>query len=96
MREQEEWHRAVRPRDAAVTEAAKGALDRYGTSASASRMVAGEHPVQRELERALADFYDVEDCVAFVSSHATNVTVIGAMVRSRRSDRARCARAQQH
>ncbi|MDR5757597.1 aminotransferase class I/II-fold pyridoxal phosphate-dependent enzyme [Caballeronia sp. LZ035] len=65
--------------DAIVTEAAKAALDRYGTSASASRMVAGERPVQRELERALARFYDVEDCVAFVSGHATNVTVIGAL-----------------
>ncbi|MFX1766422.1 aminotransferase class I/II-fold pyridoxal phosphate-dependent enzyme [Paraburkholderia sp. A1RI-2L] len=65
--------------DAAVTEAAKQALDRYGTSASASRMVAGERPVQRELERALANFYEVEDCVAFVSGHATNVTVIGAL-----------------
>jgi 8-amino-7-oxononanoate synthase len=42
-------------------------------------MVAGERPVQRELEHALARFYDVEDCVAFVSGHATNVTVIGAL-----------------
>ncbi|WP_322013573.1 aminotransferase class I/II-fold pyridoxal phosphate-dependent enzyme [Paraburkholderia sp. J12] len=65
--------------DALVTARAKDAIDRYGMSASASRMVAGERPVQRELERAIAQLYDTEDCVAFVSGHATNVTVIGAL-----------------
>jgi 8-amino-7-oxononanoate synthase len=65
--------------DPAVTAQAKHAIDRYGMSASASRMVAGERPVQRELERALADLYGTDDCVAFVSGHATNVTVIGAL-----------------
>ena len=61
----------------AVNKAAKDAIDRYGTSASASRLVAGERPVQRELEKALADLYEVEDCVVFVSGHATNVSTIG-------------------
>ena len=40
-------------------------------------MVAGERPIQRDLERALAAVYGVEDCVAFVSGHATNVSTIG-------------------
>ena len=61
----------------AVNKAAKDAIDRYGTSASASRLVAGERPIQRELEKALADLYEVEDCVVFVSGHATNVSTIG-------------------
>ncbi|MCF1635598.1 aminotransferase class I/II-fold pyridoxal phosphate-dependent enzyme, partial [Klebsiella pneumoniae] len=65
--------------DAEVSASAKAAVDQYGTSASASRMVAGERPVQRELERALASVYEVDDCVAFVSGHATNVTVIGCL-----------------
>ncbi|HEV3431570.1 MAG TPA: aminotransferase class I/II-fold pyridoxal phosphate-dependent enzyme, partial [Paraburkholderia sp.] len=65
--------------DPAVMTAAQDAITRYGTSVSASRMVAGERPVQRDLERALADFYETDDCVAFVSGHATNVTVIGAL-----------------
>ncbi len=60
-----------------VNKAAKAATDRYGTSASASRLVAGERPVQRELEVALAEFYEVDDCVVFVSGHATNVSTIG-------------------
>ncbi|WP_025101555.1 aminotransferase class I/II-fold pyridoxal phosphate-dependent enzyme [Burkholderia sp. A1] len=65
--------------EASVSARAKEAIDRYGTSASASRMVAGERPVQRELEQALAGFYETDDCVVFVSGHATNVTVIGSL-----------------
>jgi 8-amino-7-oxononanoate synthase len=60
-----------------VSEAAKQAIDKYGTSASASRPVAGERPIQRELEHALAKLYDVDDSIVFVSGHATNVTTIG-------------------
>ena len=60
-----------------VSAAAKAAIDRYGTSASASRLVSGERPIHRELERALADVHGVDDCVVFVSGHATNVSTIG-------------------
>lgn len=62
-----------------VLAAAREALERYGTSVGASRLVAGERPVQRELERALATLYGADDCVAFVSGHATNVSTIGAL-----------------
>ena len=61
----------------AVTEAAKAAIDHYGTSVSASRPVSGDRPIHRELERELADLYEVEDAITFVSGHATNVTTIG-------------------
>ena len=60
-----------------VAAAAKEAIDRYGTSVSASRLVSGERPIHRSLERALADHIGVEDAVVFVSGHATNVTTIG-------------------
>jgi 8-amino-7-oxononanoate synthase len=63
----------------AVNKAAREAIDRYGTSASASRLVAGERPIQRELEEALAELYGVEDCVVFVSGHATNVSTIATL-----------------
>lgn len=65
--------------DERVNQAAKDAIDRYGTSASASRLVAGERPIQRELEEAIAGLYEVEDCIAFVSGHATNVTTISTL-----------------
>jgi len=60
-----------------VNAAAKAAIDRYGTSASASRLVSGERPIHRELEQALAAVHGVDDCVVFVSGHATNVSTIG-------------------
>lgn len=62
-----------------VSQAAKDAIDCYGTSASASRLVAGERPVQRELEEALAALYEVDDCIVFVSGHATNVSTISTL-----------------
>ena len=66
-----------------VNQAAKDAIDRYGTSASASRMVSGERAVQQELEQGIADLYGVDGCVAFVSGHATNVTTIGYLFGTR-------------
>lgn len=63
-----------------VGAAAKAAIDRYGTSTSASRLVAGERPIHRELEHALAEVYAAEACVVMVSGHATNVGVIGQLV----------------
>ncbi len=65
--------------DPRVNQAAKDAIDRYGTSASASRLVAGERPVQRELEEAIAGLYEVDDAIVFVSGHATNVTTIATL-----------------
>lgn len=60
-----------------VNKAAKAAIDRYGTSASASRLVSGERPVQQELEAELAEIYGVDAAITFVSGHATNVTTLG-------------------
>jgi 8-amino-7-oxononanoate synthase len=62
-----------------VNAAAKAAIDRYGTSASASRLVSGERPIHRELERELAELHGVDGCVVFVSGHATNVSTIGQL-----------------
>jgi 8-amino-7-oxononanoate synthase len=66
--------------DPRVNEAARRAIERYGTSVSASRLVSGERPVHRSLERALAALYGVDDCLAFVSGHATNVSAIGCLL----------------
>ena len=63
-----------------IIAAAKDAIDRYGVSASASRHVAGERPVHRELERALAEHYRVGDSLVFVSGYATNLGVIGHLI----------------
>lgn len=63
-----------------VSEAAKAAIDEYGTSVSASRVVAGERDIHRQLESKLAEIYDVEDAVVLVSGYATNLTVIGNLL----------------
>ena len=66
--------------EAEVDAAAKAAIDRYGTSAGASRLVSGEKQVHRDLEQALAAFLGTPAAIAFVSGHATNVTTIGHLL----------------
>ena len=63
--------------DARVSQAAKQAIDMYGTSVSASRLVSGERPIHQKLESAIAKTYGVDDAIVFVSGHATNVSTIG-------------------
>jgi 8-amino-7-oxononanoate synthase len=66
--------------DPRVDAAAVAAVERFGTSVSASRVVSGERPFHRALETAIARFLGVEDAVAMVSGHATNVTTIGHLL----------------
>jgi 7-keto-8-aminopelargonate synthetase-like enzyme/acyl-CoA synthetase (AMP-forming)/AMP-acid ligase II/acyl carrier protein len=63
-----------------VSKAAKEAIDRYGTSTSASRLVSGEKTIHGELERAIAGFLGVEACLSMVGGHSTNETVIGHLL----------------
>lgn len=63
-----------------VIAAAERAIERYGVSASASRVVAGERPAHRDLEASLAAHYGADDSLVFVSGYATNVGVIGQLV----------------
>lgn len=63
-----------------VLRAAHDAIARWGTSASASRLVSGERAVHRDLEEALASFTGVPAALAFVGGHATNVTTIAHLL----------------
>ncbi len=69
--------------DRRVLDATHQAIEHYGTSVSASRIVAGERPFHGALERALADCYHSDDALAFVSGHATNVSTIAMLVGTR-------------
>jgi 8-amino-7-oxononanoate synthase len=60
-----------------VSAAAKAAIDLYGTSASASRMAAGQLPLHLELEREISLMLGVDGCVTFPSGYLTNVSIIG-------------------
>lgn len=66
--------------DPLVNQRAKEAIDRFGISASASRLVAGERPVHVELEHALAKVYGVDAAVCFVSGYLTNVAAISCLM----------------
>ena len=63
-----------------IAAAAKAAIDRWGTSVSASRPVSGERQIHRDLERALARLHGAEDSIALVGGHSTNVTLIGHLL----------------
>ena len=60
-----------------VKDAAKAAIDKYGTSASGSRLLAGEKMVHKELEKEIADWKHTEDAIVCVGGHSTNVTFVG-------------------
>jgi 8-amino-7-oxononanoate synthase len=60
-----------------VNEAAKAAIDAYGTSASGSRLLAGEKSLHGELEREIADWKHAEAALVCVGGHSTNVTIVG-------------------
>ncbi|MFL5365948.1 MAG: aminotransferase class I/II-fold pyridoxal phosphate-dependent enzyme [Myxococcales bacterium] len=68
--------------DPHVTRAAQAAVERYGTSVSASRVASGEKPLHRELEQELASFLGCEDSMATVSGHGVFVTVIGHIMQA--------------
>lgn len=69
--------------DARISGAAKRAIDEFGTSVSASRLVAGERAFHGELEKQLASLYGVDDTVTMVSGHATNATTVGHLLGQR-------------
>lgn len=63
--------------DPAVSAAAKAAVDQYGTSVSASRLVSGEKTIHGQLERGIAEFLGVDDAITYVGGHSTNESTIG-------------------
>jgi len=63
--------------DPQVIKASQEAVEKYGTSVSASRLVSGEKPIHRELEQGIADFIGVEDAITYVGGHSTNESTIG-------------------
>jgi 8-amino-7-oxononanoate synthase len=58
-----------------VRRAAKEAIDRFGCSASASRMVGGNNTILDELDAELATFLGTERAVVFPCGYGTNASV---------------------
>lgn len=59
-----------------VTRAAKEAIDRFGTSGSASRMVGGNTTIHDELDAELAAFLGAERATVFPCGYGTNASVL--------------------
>ncbi len=60
----------------AVAEAARAAIDRWGTGSGASRLVTGSRPVHRQLEEALAAWKGSERAVLFPTGFSANLAVL--------------------
>ncbi|MEU1198206.1 aminotransferase class I/II-fold pyridoxal phosphate-dependent enzyme [Streptomyces sp. NPDC005813] len=63
-----------------VCEAAAQAVERHGTSVSASRLLSGNRRLHLDLEKELASALGCEAALTLVSGHAANVTLIGHLV----------------
>lgn len=66
-----------------VIGAVQEAVGKYGASASASRITSGEIEIYPNLERKLADIYDVEAAIIATSGYLTNSGVIGFLMSER-------------
>ena len=66
--------------DEDVTRAAQDAVARWGSSVSASRVVSGERPVHRELEREIARFIGAEDAIVYIGGVPANVSTISHLL----------------
>ena len=62
-----------------VRAAAQAAIDRFGTGATASRLVSGTRSVHAELENALAHWKSTEAALVFSTGYAANMGVLSAL-----------------
>ena len=63
-----------------LREAARRAIEEYGTSAVASRLVSGTMRLHQELERALAEFKGTPQALVFNCGYMANVGVISSLL----------------
>ncbi|MEO0948804.1 MAG: 8-amino-7-oxononanoate synthase [Cyanobacteria bacterium J06641_5] len=66
--------------DERLIAAAVAATHTYGTGSTGSRLLTGQRPLHRELERAIATFKQTEDAIVFSSGYLANLGSIAALV----------------
>src|SRR5688572_21917362 len=66
--------------DARVKDAARAALDRYGTGLTGSRFLNGTLDLHLELERELADWMGTEDALVYTTGYLANTGAIGTLL----------------
>lgn len=65
--------------DPRVKEAAKQAIDKYGTGCTGSRFLNGTLDIHIELEQKIAAFMNKEDCVLFSTGYMTNQGILSSL-----------------
>lgn len=63
-----------------INEAAKAAIDKYGTGTHGVRLLAGTLRLHEELEATIASFKRAEAAVTFSSGYVTNLTAVSTLV----------------
>jgi len=63
-----------------INEAAKKAIDRFGTGTNGVRTLAGSLTLHDELEETIAHFKNAEAAITYTSGYVTNLTVVSALV----------------
>jgi len=66
--------------DSRVKDAAREALERFGTGLTGSRFLNGTLSLHLELERELADFMGTEDALVFTTGYLANTGAIGTLL----------------
>ncbi len=68
-----------------VREAARNAIDKYGTSMTGSRLVNGSMRLHNELEEKLAAYHGKEAGLVFTTGYQVNIATISALLSNKRS-----------
>ncbi len=63
-----------------INEAAKKAVDKFGTGTNGVRTLAGTLTIHNELEETIANFKHAEAAITFSSGYATNLSVISTLM----------------
>ncbi|MGE5462665.1 MAG: aminotransferase class I/II-fold pyridoxal phosphate-dependent enzyme [Syntrophothermus sp.] len=63
-----------------INEAAKRAVDKFGTGTNGVRTLAGTLTIHDELEETIANFKHAEAAITYTSGYATNLTVISTLM----------------
>jgi 8-amino-7-oxononanoate synthase len=66
-------------RESALLEGARAALEQFGSGGRASRLLGGGSPLDRDAERACAEWLGAEDALLFASGYHANLGLVAAL-----------------
>jgi 8-amino-7-oxononanoate synthase len=68
-----------------VRDAAKAAIDKYGTSMTGSRLVNGSMRLHEEFEEKLAKWFNKESALVFTTGYQVNIATLAALLSNKQS-----------